>query len=217
MVGYRRFGRPCCLHFEGEVSGTTFNPSFLLVQTGLSHFLYSLFYIDVLFQAPLTSLWRWGQQGPPKVWHPTTSLQGVTTQKIATWIDGGAFENRVLRRISGAKRQEVPGWRKLHSEKLHDLYSSPDIIKVMKSRRLRWVGIGEMIDSRRILAAKPASQPSTSTLMKNGPWLGDSGVGTDILDWTRRILCPCWVSAHSSTGLPDAWSDCSRFRPLATQ
>jgi hypothetical protein len=51
------------------------------------------------------------------------------------------FENRVLRRIFGPKRDEVTGeWRKLHSEKLHNLYSSPDIIRQVKSRRMRWVG-----------------------------------------------------------------------------
>jgi hypothetical protein len=50
-----------------------------------------------------------------------------------------AFENRVLRRISGPKRDEVTGeWRKLHSEELHILYSSPDIIRQVKSRRMRW-------------------------------------------------------------------------------
>jgi hypothetical protein len=51
------------------------------------------------------------------------------------------FENRVLRRISGPKRDEVTAeWEKLHNEKLHDLYSSPSIIRILKSRRMRWVG-----------------------------------------------------------------------------
>jgi hypothetical protein len=51
------------------------------------------------------------------------------------------FENRVLRRIFGPKRDEVSGeWRRLHNEELYALYSSPSIIRVMKSRRLRWVG-----------------------------------------------------------------------------
>jgi hypothetical protein len=49
------------------------------------------------------------------------------------------FENRVLRRIFGPKRDEVTGgWRKLHNEELHNLYSSPSIIRMIKSRRMRW-------------------------------------------------------------------------------
>jgi hypothetical protein len=51
------------------------------------------------------------------------------------------FENRVLRRIFGPKRDEVTGeWRKLHNEELHNFYSSPDIIRQVKSRRIRWAG-----------------------------------------------------------------------------
>jgi hypothetical protein len=51
------------------------------------------------------------------------------------------FENRVLRRIFGPKRDEVTGgWRKLHNEELRDLYSSSSIIRIIKSRRMRWVG-----------------------------------------------------------------------------
>jgi hypothetical protein len=49
------------------------------------------------------------------------------------------IENRMLRRIFGPKRDEVAGeWRKLHNEELHDLYFSPRIIRIMKSRRTRW-------------------------------------------------------------------------------
>jgi hypothetical protein len=51
------------------------------------------------------------------------------------------FQNRVLRRIFGPKRDEVTGgWRKLRNEELHNLYSSPSIIKMIKSRRTRWAG-----------------------------------------------------------------------------
>jgi hypothetical protein len=49
------------------------------------------------------------------------------------------FENRVLRTIFGPKRNEVTGgWRKLHNEELHNLYSSSSIIRIFKSRRMRW-------------------------------------------------------------------------------
>jgi hypothetical protein len=59
-------------------------------------------------------------------------------------LEGGSrlrvFENRVLR-IFGSKRDDVKGeWRKLHNEELHDLYSSPTIVRVIKSRRIRWAG-----------------------------------------------------------------------------
>jgi hypothetical protein len=51
------------------------------------------------------------------------------------------FENRVLRRIFGPKGDEVTGeWRKLHNEEFHNLYSSPDIIRQVKSRQMRWAG-----------------------------------------------------------------------------
>jgi hypothetical protein len=66
-----------------------------------------------------------------------------------------AFENRVLRRIFGPKRDEVTGgWRKLHNEELHNLYPSPSILR-MKSRRMRWAGhvarMGEKRNAYRIL------------------------------------------------------------------
>jgi hypothetical protein len=49
------------------------------------------------------------------------------------------FENRVLRRIFGPKRDEVTGdWRKLHNEELHNLYSSPNTIRMIKLRKMRW-------------------------------------------------------------------------------
>jgi len=69
------------------------------------------------------------------------------------------FENRVLRRIFGPKRDEVTGeWRKLHNEELNDLYSLPNIVWVVKSRRMRWAGhvarMGEDRDVHRVLVGK---------------------------------------------------------------
>jgi hypothetical protein len=70
------------------------------------------------------------------------------------------FENRVLRRIFGPKRDEVSGgWRKLHNEELHNSCSFPSIIRIIKSRRTRWLGhVARMSDTRnanRILEGKP--------------------------------------------------------------
>jgi hypothetical protein len=65
------------------------------------------------------------------------------------------FEDRVLRRIFGVKG----GWRKLHNEELHNLYSSPSIIRIIKSRRMRWAGqvaiMGEKRNVYRLFVGKP--------------------------------------------------------------
>jgi len=70
------------------------------------------------------------------------------------------FENMVLRRIFGPRRDEVMGeWRKLHNEELNDLYSSTNIVRVIKSRRMRWAGhvarMGEERGVYRVLVGKP--------------------------------------------------------------
>ena len=70
------------------------------------------------------------------------------------------FENRVLRRIFGPRRDGVTGeWRKLHNEELNDLYCSPNIVRVIKSRRMRWVGHVARIEEGRgvhkVLVGKP--------------------------------------------------------------
>ncbi|KAJ4431790.1 hypothetical protein ANN_20395 [Periplaneta americana] len=70
------------------------------------------------------------------------------------------FENKVLRKIFGAKRDEATGeWRKLHNRELYALYSSPDVIRNIKSRRLRWTGhvarMGESRNAYRVLVGRP--------------------------------------------------------------
>jgi len=61
------------------------------------------------------------------------------------------FENKVLRRIFGAKSDEATGeWRKLHNEKLNDLYCSPNIVRVIKLRRISWAGHVARMGERRI-------------------------------------------------------------------
>jgi len=73
------------------------------------------------------------------------------------------FENRVLRRIFGPKRDEVTGeWRKLHNQELNDRYSSPSIIRMIKSRRMRWVGhvarMGACRGAYKVLVGKPRAK-----------------------------------------------------------
>jgi hypothetical protein len=73
------------------------------------------------------------------------------------------FENRVLRRTFGPKRDEVTGeWRKLHNEELHNLYSSYSVIGMIKSRTMRWEGhvarMGEKRNAYRLVVGKPEGQ-----------------------------------------------------------
>jgi hypothetical protein len=69
------------------------------------------------------------------------------------------FENSVLRKIFGPTRKEDGSWRKLHNDELHSLYSSPNIVKVIKSRRMRWAGhvahMGEGRGVYRVLVRRP--------------------------------------------------------------
>jgi hypothetical protein len=75
------------------------------------------------------------------------------------------FENRVLRRIFGPKRDEVTGeWRKLHNEELHNLYSSLDIIRQIKSRRMRWAGhVARMEEERKLYTSSRVHARAHST------------------------------------------------------
>ena len=89
-------------------------------------------------------------------------LYGCETWSLTLREERGlrVFENRAVRRVFGPKRDEVTGkWRKLHNEELSDLYSLPNIVRVVKSRRMRWAGhVAHMGDGRgvhRVLVGKP--------------------------------------------------------------
>jgi len=76
------------------------------------------------------------------------------------------YNNNNLRKVFGPKRDEVRGeWGKLHNEELNDLYSLPNIVRVVKSRRMRWVGhvarMGEDRGVHRVLVRKPEGEKAT--------------------------------------------------------
>jgi hypothetical protein len=101
------------------------------------------------------------------------------------------FENRVLRRIFGPKRNEVTSeWRKLHDKELHDLYSSPSIIRIIKSRRMRWADHVARMEKRnayRLMVGKPEGKRPLGRLRRRR-WVDnimmDLGeMGWDDVDW----------------------------------
>jgi hypothetical protein len=103
------------------------------------------------------------------------------------------FENRILRRIFGPKRDEVTGeWRKLHNEELHNLYSSPDNIRQFKSRRMRWAGhVARMGEERlmyKVLVGKPeGTRPlgRPSRRWEDGIRMDLREIGLGSVDWIR--------------------------------
>jgi hypothetical protein len=104
------------------------------------------------------------------------------------------FENRVLRRIFGPKKDEVTGkWRKLHNEELHDMYSSPRMIRIIKSRRMSWAGhvarMGEKRNASSLLVGKPdvkkpLGRPRRRWVDNIRMDLGVVGWGDVGLDWS---------------------------------
>jgi hypothetical protein len=103
------------------------------------------------------------------------------------------FENRVLRRIFGPKRDEVTGeWRKLHNEELKNLYSSPDIIRQVKSRRMRWAGHVARMGEERILYKVLVGKPEGKNPLGRPRRRWEDGIRMDItgtslggVDWIR--------------------------------
>jgi hypothetical protein len=101
------------------------------------------------------------------------------------------FENRILRRIFGSNRHEVmAGWRKLHNGELHNMYSPPGIIRMIKSRRRRWAGhIGRMRKSRNACRILVGKQEGTRSVRKSRRRLVDNikidfrKIGWGGMDW----------------------------------
>jgi hypothetical protein len=99
------------------------------------------------------------------------------------------FENRVLRRILEPKRDEVTGeWKKLHDEKFHNLYSSPDIIRQIKSKKMRWAGHVARMGEERKLYKVSVGKPDGKRP------LGSQGIdGRIISEWTLGRLAWGWI------------------------
>jgi hypothetical protein len=101
------------------------------------------------------------------------------------------FENRVLKRIFGPKRDGVTGgWRKLHNDALHNLCSSPSIIRIIKSKRMRWTGhvarMGEKMNVYRLLVGKPEGKRPLGRPRRR--WIDNikidlSEIGLNVVDW----------------------------------
>jgi hypothetical protein len=95
-------------------------------------------------------------------------LYGCESLSLTLWEEHRlrVFENRVLRRIFGLKRDEATGeWRKLHHKELRDLYSSPSTIRIIKPRRMRWevhvARMGEKRNAYRLLVGKARGKETT--------------------------------------------------------
>jgi hypothetical protein len=103
-------------------------------------------------------------------------------------------ENRMLRRIFGPKREEDGSWRKFHNDELHSLYSSPNVVRIIKSRRMRWAGhvarMGEERGVYRILVGRPEGRRPLGRLRRRwedtlGLDLGKTGING--ANWIRLV------------------------------
>jgi hypothetical protein len=122
-------------------------------------------------------------------------------------------ENRVLRRIFGPKSEEDGSWRKLHNDELHNLYSSPNIVRVIKSRRIRWAGhVARMREGRgvyRVLVGRPEEngplgrrRSRLEDNIKMDLWY----IGVDGANWIRleqdRVRWRAFVNMVMNLGFP---------------
>jgi hypothetical protein len=101
------------------------------------------------------------------------------------------FENRVLRRIFGPKRDEViGGWRGLHNEELHNLYSSPSIIRMIKSRRMKWTELAVHVREKRNAYMVLVGRPEGNGLLEGPRRTWENNIKMDLrgirlngMDW----------------------------------
>jgi hypothetical protein len=123
------------------------------------------------------------------------------------------FQNRVLRRIFGPKREEDGSWRKMHNEELHSLYSSRNIVRVIKSRRMRWAGhvarVGEGRRVYRVLVERPEGKRplgSPRRMWEDNIKLYLREIGIDEANWIRlaqdRVQWWAFVSTVMNLRLP---------------
>jgi hypothetical protein len=124
------------------------------------------------------------------------------------------FENSVLRRIFGPKRDRVTGgWRKLHNDELYNLYSSPSIIRIITSRRMRWAGhvarMGEKRNVYRLLVGKPEGKKPLGRPRRR--WIDNIKmdfleIGLNVVDWIRlaqdRYRCRALVNSVMNLRVP---------------
>jgi hypothetical protein len=120
-------------------------------------------------------------------------LYGCETWSLTVRVEHElrVFENRILRRIFGPKRDRVTGgWRKLHNEELHNLYSSQSIIRITKSRRMRWAGhaagMGEKRNVSRLLVGNLEGKRPLGRLRRR--WIDNIKmdllqIGLNVVDW----------------------------------
>jgi hypothetical protein len=121
------------------------------------------------------------------------------------------FENRELRKIFGLKREEDGSWRKLHNDELHSLYSSPNIVRAIKSRRMRWAGhvAPEERGVYRILVGRPEGKRPLRRPRRR--WEDNikmdlREIGIDGANWIRlaqdRVRCRTFVNTVMNLRFP---------------
>jgi hypothetical protein len=123
------------------------------------------------------------------------------------------FENRVLRRIFGPKREEDGSWRKLHNDELHNLYSSPNMIRVIKSRRMGLAAhvarVGEGRGVYRVLVGRPESKRPIGRprhRWEDNIKMDRREIGIDGADWIQlaqgRVQWPAFVNTVMNLRVP---------------